>query len=143
MNKESVNGMETLDDRELRTKAVVVVDDDEIFLQELSELLALSGYQTVAVQDPLRVLDVVRKIRPELVLLDIKMPEKSGFEVAHEIRDLPEGGNIPIIAVSGFFKGDKLPLMEICGINAFLRKPFHPLDVIHAIEKLLPKTQWN
>jgi two-component system, response regulator PdtaR len=118
-------------------KRILVVDDDKEFLEELKETLGLSGYDVVDVNNSISALDVARSLRPDLVLMDLKMPGKSGFQLADELRHLSELGNIPVIAMTGFLKDDYIPLINICGIKKCLKKPFNPLDVIAHIEAAL------
>jgi DNA-binding response OmpR family regulator len=119
------------------TKRVMIIDDDKEFLEELHETLNLSGYEMVAVNDAQDALETANRTKPDIILLDLKMPAKSGFQVADEIRHYQQTSHIPIIAMTGFFKDDYLPLMKMCGIKDFLKKPFNPLDVINRIEKEL------
>jgi CheY-like chemotaxis protein len=116
---------------------VMVVDDDKEFIEELSETLSLSGYDVVAVEDSTTALDVASKTKPKVILLDLKMPQKNGFQVADEFRGFAELSHIPIIAMTAYFKEDYIPLMSICGIKKCLKKPFNPLDVISQIEETL------
>lgn len=118
-------------------RVVMIVDDDKEFLEELRETLDLSGYDLVAVNDPLVVLDTVKSVKPAVILLDLKMPKKSGFEIADDLRRLSECGNIPIIAMSAFYKDEYAMLIRMCGIKRCLTKPFNPLDVIAEIEMAL------
>jgi len=119
----------------------MIVDDDKGFLEELGETLRLSGYETTAVNDVDLALDAAVKTRPDIILIDLKMPKKTGFQLAAELRRISELGNIQIIAMTGFFKEGYQPLMNICGIKTYLKKPFRPLDVISAIEGVLKEKQ--
>ena len=116
---------------------VMIVDDDKEFLDELNETLALSGYDMVPVNDADMALDTAAKAKPDVILLDLKMPKKSGFQLADEIKHLTDFGSIPIIAMTAYFKDDYGPLMNICGIKRCLKKPFNPLDIIVEIEEAL------
>jgi len=118
-------------------KKIMVVDDDKEFLEELRETLTLSGYDLVVVNDATMVLGLVSSVKPDVILLDLKMPLKSGFQVADELRHFSEVSHIPIIAMSAFLKDDYAALLNICGIKRCIRKPFHPLDVITQIEEVL------
>ncbi len=118
-------------------RRVLIIDDDKEFLEELQETLSLSGYEMVAVNDAGLALEIVRKTRPDVILLDLKMPAKSGFQVADEIKHFQETSHIPIIAMTGFFKEDYVPLMGLCRIRKCLKKPFNPLDAIGQIEAAL------
>jgi DNA-binding response OmpR family regulator len=121
----------------MENKKIMIVDDDKEFLDELKETLALSGYDLVAVNDADLVLDEAKKAKPAVILLDLKMPKKNGFQVADELRHFSELQQTPIIAMTAFFKEAYVPLMNICGIKKCLKKPFHPLDVITQIEEAL------
>lgn len=118
-------------------KRIMVVDDDREFLEELRETLNLSGYEVIEVNEPLLVFSEAVMKKPDLILLDIKMPKKSGFQIADELKHTHEFTRVPIIAMTGYFRDDFLPLMQICGIEKYLKKPFNPLDVIALIEEAL------
>ena len=116
---------------------IMVVDDDELFLEELSEALALSGYNMIAASDPNEVIDLAAGLKPKLILLDIKMPGKTGIEIAREISHLSDFANIPIIAMSGFFQDEATLLNEVRGIKKLVKKPFNLADILTVIKKTL------
>jgi len=118
-------------------KKLMVVDDDREFLEELRDILSLSGYEIVEVSDTDKFLETASNIKPDAIIMDIKMPGKSGFELANELRQSADLGPTPIIAMSAYFKEEYAPLMNICGIKTCLKKPFNPLDVIAQIEGAL------
>ena len=120
---------------------IMIVDDDKEFLDELGQLLEMSGYELIAVEDADLAVGVASKIRPAAILLDLKMPKKSGFQLADEIRHLSEFAETPIIAMSAFYKEDYQGLLDMCGIKRCLSKPFQPLDVIAEIEEALLKNK--
>jgi CheY-like chemotaxis protein len=115
----------------------MIVDDDKVFLEELNETLQLSGYDMVPVNDPVQALDVARAVKPDVVLVDMKMPVKNGFVVAWEIGNCPGLMHVPIIAMSAYFKNETNVLTETCKIRSYLKKPFSPLAVISEIEEAL------
>ncbi len=118
----------------MANKKVMIVDDDTEFLEELNETMSASGYEMISVNDSTTVVDIASRVKPDLIILDLKMPGKSGFQLAEEIRRLPELEKIPIIAMSAFFKEEYAFLLSIFGIKKCLKKPFNPLDVITAVE---------
>lgn len=118
-------------------RKVMIVDDDKKFLDELEEMLSFSGYDIIAEQNPHSVLPMAIKEKPQVILLDLKMPGKSGFQVAHELKSSPALQHIPIIAMTRSFKDDYKNLMDMCDIKRCLKKPFNPLDVIMEIETVL------
>lgn len=125
-----------------KRKRIMIVDDDKEFLEELKETLMLCGYDSVAVNDSTVALDVAIREKPDLIILDLKMPQKSGFQLADELRRLEAFTQVPIIAMTGLFnsgyrKDDYRLLLNICGVKKFLGKPFNPLDIISQIEEEL------
>ena len=76
----------------MRKKRVMIVDDDKEFLEELQETLFLNGYEVIKVNDPHQVLDSAGNNKPDIILLDLKMDHFSGFEIADDLRRLPEFG---------------------------------------------------
>jgi CheY-like chemotaxis protein len=120
------------------TKRILVVDDDLEFLQELKETLHLSGYEVDAINKSVNAVSFAIDRRPDLILLDLRMDGMTGFEVAKELRGLPQTSRIPIIAMSGYFsESQDCTLFEFFQIRDCLQKPFNPLDVISHIESKL------
>lgn len=119
-------------------RKIMIIDNDKDFLDQLEELLNLSGYEMIAVNDAVIATDVALKARPEVILLDLKMPGKNGFQVAEELRHLPKMKDVPIIAMTAFLDPENCGrFIQEFGINSYLIKPFRPLDVITKIEELL------
>ncbi len=119
-------------------KKILIIDDDEIFLEELKEIIESNGFIAVGVKDSLLAREVVKKENPDLILLDLKMPGKSGFQVADELKHATELSRRPIIAMSGFFtKTEHFLLMQLCGIQQCIKKPFLPAEMISLINLAL------
>lgn len=116
---------------------IIVVDDSMEFLAAIKDVLSLCNYEVVIVDDAGLALDAIMKTRPDLILLDLKMPGKSGFQIAHELKDVKEINQIPIIAISGFLNDDYFSLMRICGIEHCITKPFNPQEMVALIESVV------
>jgi DNA-binding response OmpR family regulator len=113
----------------------MIVDDDAQFLEELQETLALNGYQAIAVSDCRRVLDTAAAAQPDVILLDLKMRQPDGFQLADALRRLAPTGAIPVIAMTGVFtEAEHLSLLGICGIRRCITKPFEVAELVRAIE---------
>ena len=121
----------------MKRKRLMIIDDDKEFLEELNETLSLSGYDLVAVNDANQALKIALETRPAVILTDLKMPRKSGFQLAEEFKRRSELREIPIMAMSAFYKDGDFPLMKIYGIETCLNKPFTPEALICEIEKVL------
>jgi len=120
---------------------IMLVDDDALFLEELSEILRSGDYETVEVRDPRKAVEMAQRVRPDLILLDLKMPGQSGFEVAFDLKDEPALAFIPIIAMSGLPDQKHSVYLELSQVRKFLAKPFNPLDLIWAVEDALNQEQ--
>jgi DNA-binding response OmpR family regulator len=114
---------------------ILVVDDNEELLQELQTMLELGGYDVTAVSDGITAFDIAFKNKPNLILLDLKMSPKSGFQIADEIRNSLILKDVPVIAMTGFFtEKQHLLMMKLCGIKTSILKPFQPVSLIAKIE---------
>ena len=118
----------------MKSRKIAIIDEDKEMLGELNEILNMGGYSSILINDPLSALDTVFENKPDVVLMELRMPQKNGFELTHEINRVFETKRMPVIAMSENFKDEFRWLLEICGIKRCIKKPFHPLDIIWAIE---------
>jgi CheY-like chemotaxis protein len=114
-------------------RRILVVDDDRDILESTALVLRTEGYDVLTVDSGGSVIDVVRRGRPDLVLLDMRMPGMSGAEVCASLKGDPELAGIPIVAFSADC-GVAERLGEI-NVAAFLQKPFEFDDLIRTIER--------
>jgi len=122
------------------TKAnrIFVVDDNIELLEELENLLKLGGYEVTAICDGTQVFEVALKNKPDLVLLDLKMAPKTGFQIADEMKNSLLLKDVPVVAMTGFFtEKEHILMMKLCGIRTAILKPFMPLNLISKIEFVL------
>ena len=114
-------------------KTVLIVEDNELNMKLFRDLLEAHGYQTSGTSNGFEALDLVRKLHPDLILMDIQLPQVSGLEVTRWIKDDPELRSIPVVAVTAFaMKGDEERIRE-GGCEAYISKPIsvsHFLDTI-------------
>jgi two-component system alkaline phosphatase synthesis response regulator PhoP len=119
-------------------KKILIVDDDREFLEEIQATLVATGYKVTTVDDSMAAIRAARVIKPDVILLDLRMKAISGFEIADRLKGFPETSSIPLIAMTGFYTlKEHAWLMNFCGIKRCMRKPFNPLDVIAEIENVL------
>lgn len=117
---------------------IMVVDDNVEFLKELEETLRLCGYKPRAVCDSNFAFNLARKIKPDVILLDLKMNNKNGFHVAEELKKSSETSGIPIIAMSGYFPVENgSALLDLSNMKGCIKKPFSVSDLIDRIESVL------
>src|SRR5215469_7549699 len=104
-------------------KTVMIVEDNELNMKLFHDLLEASGYRTIGTRDGLEVLDLARTRRPDLILMDIQLPDVSGLEVTKWIKDDPGLHQIPVVAVTAFaMNGDEERIRQ-GGCEAYLSKP--------------------
>ncbi|MBI1237416.1 response regulator [Hyphobacterium indicum] len=104
-------------------KKVLIVEDNELNMKLFSDLLEAHGYETVGTNNGLNALDLAREHSPDLILMDIQLPEVSGLEVTKWLKDDDELSSIPVIAVTAFaMKGDEERIRE-GGCEAYMSKP--------------------
>ena len=114
-------------------KTVLIVEDNELNMKLFRDLLEAHGYQTSGTSNGFEALDLVRKLRPDLILMDIQLPQVSGLEVTRWIKDDPELRAIPVVAVTAFaMKGDEERILQ-GGCEGYISKP---ISVSHFLETI-------
>ena len=116
---------------------VLVVEDSAPQREMISELLAKSGMSVAVATDGVEALEQVKALQPDIVVLDIVMPRKNGYEVCREIKSDPSTQHVPVIICSS--KGedfDKYWGMKQ-GADAYIAKPFQPTELVGTVKQLL------
>ena len=120
-------------------KKVLVVEDNELNMKLFNDLLEASGYQVIQTRDGLSALELARRHQPDLILMDIQLPEVSGIEVTKWLKEDDELRHIPVIAVTAFaMKGDEQKIRE-GGCEAYISKPISVVSFLQTIEGYLKK----
>jgi two-component system, cell cycle response regulator DivK len=118
-------------------KTVLIVEDNELNMKLFHDLLEAHGYTTVATRNGIEALDLARRHRPDLILMDIQLPEVSGLEVTKWLKDDEDLRAIPVVAVTAFaMKGDEERIRE-GGCEAYLSKPISVGKFIETIRHFL------
>ena len=112
---------------------VLIVDDTELLAQHYAETLAAAGMETQVLCEPERLLDVIPKFKPELILMDLYMPSCSGSEAAQVIRQDPAYLDIPIVYLSGEANVDQQIAAMRVGGDDFLHKPIADAHLLAAV----------
>ena len=118
-------------------KTVLIVEDNELNMKLFHDLLEAHGYATLATRHGKEALDLAREHRPDLILMDIQLPEISGLEVTRQIKDDQELRDIPVVAVTAFaMKGDEERILA-GGCEAYLSKPISVGKFIETVCRFL------
>lgn len=118
-------------------KTVLIVEDNELNMKLFHDLLEAHGYNTIETKDGREALELARKHHPDLILMDIQLPEISGLEVTKWIKEDSSLKGIPVIAVTAFaMKGDEEKIRE-GGCEAYLAKPISVANFLETVERFL------
>ena len=114
-------------------KTVLIVEDNELNMKLFNDLLEAHGFRTVQTRSGVEAVDLTRTHRPDLILMDIQLPEVSGLQVMQWIKDDETLRHIPIIAVTAFaMKGDEEKIRQ-AGCEAYLSKPISVVKFLETV----------
>ena len=120
-------------------KKVMIVEDNELNMKLFDDLLGAHGYDTIKTRDGTKVLDLARANNPDLIVMDIQLPEVSGLDVTKWLKADADLRSIPVIAVTAFaMKGDEEKIRE-GGCEDYVSKPISIVDFMKVVEKYLKK----
>ena len=118
-------------------KKVLIVEDNDLNMKLFNDLLVAHGYGTVQTRDGLEALALARLHHPDLILMDIQLPEVSGLQVTPWIKRDDDLCKIPIIAVTAFaMKGDEEKIRD-GGCEAYIAKPISVASFIRTVERFI------
>jgi len=118
------------------TKKILLVDDEPYIIKSLSFVLEKKGYNVLCASNGDDALDKIKSYRPDLVLLDVMMPKKTGYDVCLEIRKYQEFKDLYIIMLTAKSQdADKEKGLK-AGANEYLTKPFSPGKMLQRLEEI-------
>jgi two-component system cell cycle response regulator DivK len=119
------------------SKTVMIVEDNELNMKLFHDLLEANGYNTIQTRNGKEALDLARNHKPDLILMDIQLPEISGLDVTRWIKEDDTIKHIPVIAVTAFaMKGDE-ERIRAGGCEAYLSKPISVAKFIETVRHFL------
>ncbi|MCC0006191.1 MAG: response regulator [Methylobacteriaceae bacterium] len=115
------------------SKTILIVEDNELNMKLFNDLLEAHGYQTVQARNGVEAVDLARKHHPNLILMDIQLPEVSGLQVTQWIKDDESLRSIPVVAITAFaMKGDEEKIRQ-GGCEAYLSKPISVVKFLETV----------
>lgn len=119
------------------TKTVLIVEDNELNMKLFHDLLEAHGYDTLQTRDGMEGLELARQHLPDLILMDIQLPEVSGLEVTKWLKEDDQLRDIPVVAVTAFaMKGDEERIRE-GGCEAYISKPISVATFLETIRQFI------
>jgi DNA-binding response OmpR family regulator len=117
-------------------KTILLVDDDHEIVESMRAVLEGRGFRTLVARDGNAGLSIAERENPDLIVLDMMMPKKSGFLVLEKLKGRP-GGLIPTIMITGNEGSRHRAYAEFLGVKDYIRKPFAIEKLVKSIEKIL------
>ena len=115
-------------------KTILIVEDNELNMKLFNDLLEAKGYDILQTRNGREALEIARSKNPDLILMDIQLPEVSGLDVTKWIKEDPATASIPIIAVTAFaMKGDEERIRQ-GGCEAYISKPISVASFLETIQ---------
>ena len=122
-------------------KTILIVEDNELNMKLFHDLLESQGYDILQTRDGVEALKIARAQKPDLILMDIQLPEVSGLEVTKWIKEDDDIKQIPVIAVTAFaMKGDEEKFRD-GGCEAYIAKPISVTGFLATVERFLRACQ--
>lgn len=124
-------------------KKILIVEDNDLNLKLFRDLLEAHGYETFETKDGNEALTIARNVKPDLILMDIQLPEISGLDVTKRLKADSEVDHIPVIAVTAFAMKDDEEMILNAGCEAYMSKPISIPTFISTIKKFLEADEWG
>jgi two-component system cell cycle response regulator DivK len=119
------------------TKTILIAEDNELNMKLFHDLLESQGYDILQTKNGIEALQIAREKKPDLILMDIQLPEVSGLEVTKWIKEDENISSIPVIAVTAFaMKGDEQKFRD-GGCEAYIAKPISVDGFLSTVERFL------
>ncbi len=119
------------------TKTVLIADDEPNILISLEFLMKREGYRVLVAHDGQEACDLIMAERPDLLLLDVMMPKKTGFDVCHEVRAHADFKDTPILLLTAKGRDTDVAKGLAMGANAYMIKPFSTKELVQKVREML------
>ena len=119
---------------------ILIADDEPNIVISLEYLMKREGYEVIVARDGTQALEAILRERPSLVLLDVMMPGKTGFDVCQELRAMPDFKDMPIVMLTAKGRDTDIAKGLAMGATAYLAKPFSTKEIAAKVRELLGGT---
>jgi twitching motility two-component system response regulator PilH len=117
-------------------KKVLIVDDSQAEVRLIQSFLQQGGYHSVGISDPTKIEETIEEERPSVILLDVVMPQRNGFQACRELKSQEPYSKIPVILVTSRSTPSDRYWGEQQGANGYVVKPFTPEELLDAVKRL-------
>ncbi|WP_299754036.1 response regulator [uncultured Boseongicola sp.] len=119
--------------------SVLLIEDEPNIIEAIRFILSRDGWRVDTHSDGLTALDAVRARRPDLVVLDVMLPNRSGYDILHDLREDPEFKELPVLMLTARGQKKDRELAEKLGASSFMTKPFSNGEVLATVRALVGK----
>ena len=118
------------------TKHILIVEDEPNIIESLSFLLERAGFTVSSEQDGGMAMKQILAQKPDLVILDVMLPGKSGMDILRDLREREEWNNLPVLMLTARGQSRDREMAEKAGVSRFMTKPFSNIEVLTAVRDL-------
>lgn len=122
--------------------SILIADDEPNIVELVRVTLEDQRVRVVAAADGLSALDLATRLRPDIVLLDVGLPDISGLEVCRRLRRDPDTAVLPVVMLTAAAQRDDVARGLAAGATLYLTKPFSPVRLLSVVEQLRPDVAW-
>ncbi|QFT93394.1 putative transcriptional regulatory protein TcrX [Roseovarius sp. THAF9] len=119
-------------------KTVLLIEDEQNIIEAVSFILSRDGWEVKTHANGQSAMEAVRAREPDVVILDVMLPGKSGFDILSEIRAEAQFASLPVLMLSARGQAKDLEMAERAGANRYMTKPFSNAEVLDAVRALVP-----
>ena len=119
------------------TKTVLRIEDEQNIVEAVRFILSRDGWDVRTHANGLDAFDAVRRRNPDVVILDVMLPGRSGFDILQDIREDETVGNVPVLMLSARGRKEDIETAKRSGANLYLTKPFSNEEVLNAVRDLV------
>lgn len=133
--------LEPAPELDARQRTVLIIDDDEDQSHTLAWRLQSQGFETLTAAVGRRGLILAKSERPDVVLLDLELPDIDGLKICEQLTDEEATSGIPVVIISGQERADIVRQARVAGCHFYLRKPYDPNVVLMVVEQAIARSR--
>ncbi len=119
------------------SRHVLLIEDEPNIIEAIRFLLTRDGWSVQCHSQGTDAVEVIRAADPDLVILDLMLPGKSGMDILHDLREIPETAHLPVLMLTARGQSRDREMAERAGVSRFMTKPFSNAEVLTAVRDLL------
>lgn len=121
---------------------ILYIEDDHEMIELIEMILSRRGYKVIGAQGGRKGLDIAREVLPDIILLDLMMPDLDGWDVYQQLKSREETKNIPVIVITAKAQPiDRVFSLQIAKVTDYIAKPFRPHELLSSIDRILERNQ--